>query len=135
MSNSVINSPLRAARTAVGLVVFLVSACTSSTAPTQIDGVVARSTHGHLTIANRTDSPVFLFVIGRETVNVIDWIPCTDAVRCPPLAPGASVTQPNPRRTDTSREKEAVVYWWHVVPSQGGFRADQIRSGVVKLDW
>lgn len=127
---------LPSARAAILVVAaFATLACSGTTDPTRIGGVYAVSRDGNLEVRNRTDAPVFTFIVGRETANLIDWFPCVDAARCPPIPPGESRRQANPRKIDGSREKEAVVSWWHVVATPNGLHPDSIRSAVVPLNW
>jgi len=111
--------------------------CNSSTLMPVLGPVsvqVNRST-ATLRLTNHTDRPVFTFVIGRVTAMLADWVPCADAERCPPIAPGATREVPAPQRTPSGeKEKEAIVYWWYAVATPGGgFAADSIRAIVVGL--
>lgn len=119
----------------LALATFATLACSGTTDPTRIGGVDAVSRDGNLEVTNRTDAPVFTFIIGRETSALADWVPCVDAARCPPIPPGESRRQANSRKIDGSREKEAVVSWWHAVATPNGLHPDSIRSAVVPLHW
>ena len=130
------NRHLPPARFAVfALAAFALLACAAGTDPTRIGGVDAISRHGSLEVTNRTDAPVFTMIVGRETATLIDWIPCVDAARCPPIPPGESRRQANPRTMNRSLEKEAIVSWWHAVATPNGLSPDSIRSAVVPLNW
>src|SRR5687767_13666321 len=118
------------------LAAILVSlvACGDGTEPTQIGGVEAVARLGQIEITNRTTSPVFTFVIGRESAALVDWIACVNAAVCPPLAPNDIKRVPYPKKTDGRPEREALVYWWHaVLGSNGQQRPDSIRVGIVPL--
>jgi len=110
---------------------LLAAACSSSLAPVNVGGVVARVDDGQLVVRNETHSPVFTFAIGRETATRTDWIPCADPERCDPLAPGAT------RRTALAEimggdEPELFFTWWHGVATPNGWKPDSIRTAVLK---
>jgi hypothetical protein len=92
------------------------------------------ATPASLLLTNAGAEPVFTFVVGRETAALIDWIPCVDAARCPPIAPGATRREPRPTRPGGAPEGEALVYWWRAAPGPGDApRPDRIRVIVVRL--
>ncbi|HEX8850966.1 MAG TPA: hypothetical protein VF761_15650 [Gemmatimonadaceae bacterium] len=112
-------------------VLLLAGACSSSLAPVNIGGVVARVDDGQLIVRNGTDRPVFTFAIGREVATRTDWIICADPDRCDPLASGAT------RRTPLSQimggdEPELQLSWWHGVATPNGWGWDSVRTAVVK---
>lgn len=108
-------------------------ACRSSTAPTEIGGVVATARLQDVELTNHTKEPVFSFTVGRKSSALVDWAPCADAVRCQPLAPGDTritryVTLPG------VSEDEVVVSWWHSLRGANGVaRPDSIRSAIVPV--
>ena len=107
--------------------------CSFSTA-VDIGGVVARVRPGELEIANLTSRPAYTFVIGREASALVDWIPCTNPQTCDGIEPRESTRVPYPGPHIEPGEKEALVYWWHLVPAAGnGFAPDSIRVGIVDL--
>lgn len=131
---TVSSAPVKHRALLAQLLVALALACTATTGPIQIGGVEALARRGKIQITNRTERPVFTFVVGRETSALIDWMPCVDSVRCPPLEVGATRTVPYPVKIGGAPEKEALIYWWHAVPAAGGgFRPDSIRYGIVPL--
>lgn len=113
------------------VLLFFAAACSSSLAPVNVGGVVARVDDGTFIVRNDTQSPVFTFVIGRETATRTDWIICADPDRCDPLAPAAT------RRTPLTAisgggEAELQFSWWHGVATPNGWGWDSIRTAIVK---
>lgn len=111
--------------------------CRSSTAPRRADANLVRAVtagSGLLAVTNDTGTPVFTLVVGGETAQLINWIPCVDA-RCAPIAPGATrVAAFSPTAPSGRREHVAIVYWWHAVPDgAGGARPDSVRAIFVTL--
>ena len=107
--------------------------CSSSTA-VDIGGVVARVRPGEIEIANLTERPVYKFVIGRDLSALADWIPCVNPQLCDAIQPREAARVPYPAPGIDAREREALVYWWHLAPNAtGGFRPDSMRVGIVPL--
>lgn len=105
-------------------------ACTSPAAPTGTGGVETLARNGQIEITNRTRAPIFTFVVGREGLALADWVPCVDAAKCQPLAPGAQRSAPYP-----IGEREALVNWWHAVMGlDGRLRPDRIHVAIVPLN-
>lgn len=109
---------MKRARSLVALVSLAALAslgCTDSdpTSPGSWNTVVATAKYGRIRITNRTAKPVYTATFGRELMTRIDWVPCVDPVRCPPIPPGDTREVPYPGDAVPAGEKEAVVYWWH----------------------
>ncbi len=92
----------------------------------------------NLIISNHTSEVVYYAVFPRDILPLLDWLPCSDPVRC--------TNKIQPRRwavvkyddfMGEKRDDEAVVYWWHSVKilDDGTERhePDEIRAIVVKL--
>ena len=108
-------------------------ACADGAGPSdelQVDAIPPR-----LILANESSATVYVVVIERNSLAVVDWIPCIDPVMCPGIQPGADSIIRYDRITGyDSGEDEAVVYWWHLVPrSGGGYQPDEIRQVIVEL--
>jgi hypothetical protein len=91
---------------------------------------------GGLRLVNQTERPIAFTVFEREFAARVQFAPCVDpSPGCLRLAPGASILVPYAEIGGyTSGAREAIVHWWHVVPDgAGGYRAEAIRSEVVRL--
>ena len=88
-----------------------------------------------LTLTNESPAIVYTTVIERNSLAVVDWIPCTNPLFCPGIAPGEAATILYSEITGfESGEEQAVVYWWHLVPrAGGGFQVDEIRQIMIDL--
>jgi hypothetical protein len=90
-----------------------------------------------LVLANQGTEPVFTFIVGRTASAAIDWAPCWDAERCPPILPGAQLTVPYAALSggaSSTPETEAIVYWWYEPPAgTTQLSAEDIHSAVVRL--
>ena len=124
----------RVQRLAASAMMFLLAACAGSTAPSDFGGLTAIARYGRVHLENHTASPVFTFVVGSEMAARINWAPCADAQRCPPIEPGHDHDVPYPESFDGVVEHEAIVYWWHAIRgADGALRPDSIRAGRVRL--
>jgi hypothetical protein len=74
-------------------------------------------------------------VVERNSLAVVDWIPCVDPLACPGIRQGRDSTMLYSRITGyEAGEDEAIVYWWHLLPKAGGgFKVDEIRQVLVEL--
>lgn len=117
------------------LCVAAAAGCSSGpAAPVDGGGLDIAVARPYLSLTNRTAAPAFTFVVGRSAAASINWAPCVDADRCPPIAPGATRRDPYPLGLDGARDREAIVHWWHAVPGPGGApQPDSIRAVVVGL--
>ena len=87
-----------------------------------------------ITITNRTTQEVFVFVVGREALALINWAPCIDRSRCEPLAPGASRRVPYPANLTGRVEREASIIWWRAIRGSDWVeRPGDFRSVIVTL--
>ena len=124
---------LRAGAPLVLSAVVLAAACRDPLAPNQV-AVVNLATVRTIVVANRTSTPVFVMVIGRNQMTVIDYLMCADPDRCNPIAPGASRKYDYPGPFGGAAEKEAVVSWWHSTRgSDGNYRVVDVGGKVVPL--
>ena len=128
-------TPMRIPRfIALLLLLAGISGCENS--PFMVDGpltIVVRDRA--LEVVNRTDEPVYLAVIERESSVLIDWFPCGDPQRCNGLPPGEKRIIPYEEITGYERgEREATLYWWHLeARSGGGFQPDSLRKEIIRL--
>jgi hypothetical protein len=121
-------------RFSVGAALVLTVACSNPTTP--IEGEVAvRAVPPDLQVSNQTPTPVYSFIIERGAAAYTDWAPCNDPTRCTALAAGATTTLPYARIVGyTPAAREAIVYWWHLIPEGGAaVRPDSIRAVVTAL--
>jgi hypothetical protein len=126
---------VRRARSVLALGCLAVAGCSSaSTAPGPAGRLAASAASGTIRLTNRAARPAFTFVVGRGVAAVVDWGPCVDAARCPPIPPGETRRVPYPGGLVGPDEREALVYWWHAVGGpEGAPRVDSIRVIVVRL--
>ena len=129
---------LRAAATAaLFLPPLVVGACGGSpTGPrSERDGpLLAIVGRDELWLLNRGDTPVFTFVMDQESLALADWAPCADAVRCPPIQPGAQRAVKFGSEGGLRAGHRAVVNWWLAVPGPSGAAVPgPIHSFVVQL--
>lgn len=123
-------------RALVVLVALALTGCSNSspTAPWRTGTVAAVASQGRILITNGTKQPVFTMAVGRQSLALINWAPCVDPVRCPPIEPGGTREVPYPGGGIGPEEREAVVYWWHARQDPGdGVSPDAIRTIIVDL--
>ena len=87
-----------------------------------------------LRLGNATDRPIAYTVFERGYLAL--FAPCLDpGPGCLRLAPGASAVVPYAEIGGYSPgAREAIVYWWHLVPDgAGGYRAEEIHSVISPL--
>jgi hypothetical protein len=96
------------------------AACDTPFEVRELNGVSVAAHDQQVVVTNKSASPVFAFVIGREIEARTDWIPCVDAVRCPPIEPGSSRAYPYDTIMRETWEREVVVRWWHAAPDGSG---------------
>ncbi|HEU4557990.1 MAG TPA: hypothetical protein VFS20_09080 [Longimicrobium sp.] len=123
---------LRLLASLVALVSF--AACDSPTF--RLEGPLAIEVgSGRVQLHNRTDATVYFNVVEREYTALADWIPCSNPAACDGIAPGErqSIAYDDIMGYEAGA-KEAVVYWWSLVPAPGGgYSPDNIRSEVIRL--
>jgi len=115
-------------------ILVLCLACGNPTGP--IGGRLAvRAAPPLLELTNQSPAPVYTFTIERQTAAYTDWAPCTDAARCAAIKTGVTASVPYTQIAGYAPgAREAIVYWWHLVPSgQATFRPDSLRAIVVTL--
>lgn len=121
-------------RFVTGTALFITVACGSPTS--LIEGRLAvQATPPVLRLTNQSRAFVYSFATERGAAARINWDPCTDPARCAGLAPGATTALPYTQIASyTPAAREAIVYWWHLIPATGaGFHPDSIRAVVVVL--
>ena len=99
------------------------------------DSLEIQVSRSSIRLENNLAEPVYTFLIERQAAALTDWIACSVPDECDGIAPGRS------RRVDyrdivgyDRGDREAIVYWWVLVPDPGGgHRVDGFRSRVVRL--
>lgn len=120
------------------IVLGLAAATAACSDPVRVRTDVARITvEGRaIVVANIAPATLYTFVVDRNALALIDWVPCNDPARCTGVAPGAAqriafedvaAYQPG--------SAEAVVYHWLLVHgnSPSGFVMDSLRATIVPL--
>ena len=112
----------------VGLVCTLAFACSSTTAPIE-GGLAVKAAPPNLQLSNQSPAPVYVFAIEAGLAPLANWAPCTDPARCRSIRGGGTAEF---AYTDiagySATARQAIVYWWHLVPRDGGFAPDSIRA-------
>jgi hypothetical protein len=86
----------------------------------ELRGVSVASHDQQVVVTNKSASAVFVFIIGRDMEARTDWIPCVDAVRCPPIEAGSSRAYPFDTIMRETWDREVRVSWWHAAPDASG---------------
>jgi hypothetical protein len=108
---------------------LLAIACSSPTGPLDV-----KANPASLRLTNSSATPVYYFIVERQTAALINWALCADPVACVSVPPHGQITVPYEQIAGyTSQAREAIVYWWHLEASDGQFRADSVRALVVRL--
>ena len=118
----------------VSIALCLALACGTPTAP--VGGqLTVRAAAPMLELTNHSPAAIYTFSIERGAAAYTDWAPCTDPANCAAIGIGESATLPYSQiAAYTSAAREAIVYWWHLVPGgPTGFMPDTIRAVVVTL--
>ena len=117
-------------RILVSLGLLSLVACNSPTEPL---GVVAAPPS--LKLTNPSDASIYYFIVERVYAARINWGPCANPRTCAAVPPHATSTVPyDDIGGYAPGAKEAIVYWWHLMPRGGTrFEPDSIRGIVVQL--
>jgi len=105
--------------------------CTDGIGPVDI---VSRDSA--LRITNSSAAPIYYFAVERQSAASVDWGPCTNPSTCASVVAAHAVVQvPFSQIVGYEPgEREAILYWWHLIPSPGsGFQVDSIRARVLPL--
>jgi hypothetical protein len=114
--------------------ILVAQACDSPSGLRELNGVAAEARNQQVVVANKSESAVFTMIIGRNAETRVDWLPCVDAGRCPPIRPGESRAHPYGSLLLDAGEKEVVVHWWHAVTDGSGVaHATDIQSLIIPL--
>ena len=109
-------------------VAFFLSGCALFVEDATNEDVRAVAEPPELVLTNRTDEPVYTFVVGKRALSHIRWGP---SVGGESLAPGADMRL---SYADLQKgEEEVVVHWWHAVEEDGARVPGDVRSFVVEL--
>ena len=125
-------SKTTALRLLCGFLVFgvLLSACELVHNEPSYGDVSVETGRVELSIINRTDKPVYVFIVGRELSALIDWIPTVEGEG---IAPSGLERRRYADMDFLQNEREAVVYWWHATVKNGVRTFDELHSFVVPL--
>jgi hypothetical protein len=127
---------VRGSALALAVVVLVVGCEAPSRPPTSVSGGVLTVTAaaGVLRLRNGSQEAVNDFLLARDAVPLVDWLPCAGPA-CPAVPSGDSVSVPYVQVAGYSpATTEAIVWWWHSVSDgAGGFRPDSPRSLVAPL--
>jgi len=109
-------------------------ACSNSAGLT-VERLAVQAAPPVLLLTNQSPAPVYYLAMNRASLAAANWAFCSDPTRCTGLNPGVSTSLPYAQIGGyTQGAREAVVFWWHLIPATGaGFRPDSIRALVVAL--
>jgi len=109
-------------------------ACSNSVGLT-VERLAVQAAPPVLLLTNQSPAPVYYLAMNRASLAAANWAFCSDPTRCTGLNPGVSTSLPYAQIGGyTQGAREAVVFWWHLIPATGtGFRPDSIRAVVVAL--
>ena len=118
----------------VSAIICFTLACANPTA-TIGDTITVRAAPPVLELTNQSPAPVYSFIIERGTAAYTDWAPCTDPAHCGATGVGRTSSVAYTQIAGYSVDaREAIVYWWHLVPGgETGLRPDSVRAVVVGL--
>lgn len=138
----------RTARTALGalavaslagLSLGAIAGCSSPFESSDED-VRASAANDVLTIENRSDEPVYYFLVERNQVAAVSWEPCArpdDPEGCPRIPAGGQVQLPYSEvigYAPGQEDAKARIYWWHLVEAGvNRMTADRVRYLDVEL--
>jgi len=104
---------LRRLRLLVPLLAAL--ACSSATEPG--GPVTAKATVGGILVTNGTTQPIFYLAAEQGTLALLDFIQCTDATRCPTIAPGEAKGLPWDQVIGYAPDRHTYVFLWWQAPT------------------
>lgn len=112
--------------------------CSSSTGPSsgppEPSILQPQSSPDGLTLSNPTNQTIYYAVFERRWAEegLFIWGQCTDAPRCPAVPPRGTARVPTGEISGYfPGAREARVYYWWLVASNGGYRVADLRTIVV----
>lgn len=100
-------------------------ACSAATEP--MGSVTARATVTGILVRNGTPQPIFYLATEQGTLAVLDFIQCTDATRCPTIAPGETKELPwNQVIGYAPNLNTYVLIWWQAPTANGHAQNGQV---------
>lgn len=101
------------------LVPFLAAlACSSATEPA--GPVTAVATVTGILVKNGTTRPIFYLAAEQGTLALLDFAQCTDATRCPTIAPGEAKGLPWEQVIGYAPNLDTYVLFWWQAPVVNG---------------
>jgi hypothetical protein len=88
-----------------------------------------------LRLENQNSRAIYYLVMTSDLAARALWAPCTSPEQpCARLEPQATAQVPYSQISGYEQgSREAILFWYHLVESGGGWRADEIRSVRVRL--
>ena len=118
---------------ATALLVGALCACDSLTAP-DTDLLHVQAVPPTLLIRNLVQVPVYTFIVDRDLLALIDWVPCTNPETCTRLTPGEHTIPYSEISGYNENSREVAVYHWRLIAKPGGgFEPDSVRQLIVAL--
>lgn len=100
------------------LVVFLISACASSTGPSS-EPLTVTADQAVLRLENLSARRTFYLIHEREGAALINWAPCLGGSGCSSITPGGKAVVPYIDIGGYGPGKsEAIVWWWQAEPGK-----------------
>lgn len=89
--------------------------------------MTAKATIAGILVTNRTTQPIFYLAAEQGTLALLDFIQCTDATRCPTIAPGEAKGLPWHQVVGYAPDRHSYVLLWWQTPTTNA----QAQSGQV----
>ena len=100
-------------------------ACSSATEPA--GPVTASATVTGILVRNGTTQPIFYLAAEQGTLALLDFIQCTDATRCPTIAPGEEKGLPWNQVIGYAPNLDTyVLFWWQGPNTSAGPQSGQV---------
>lgn len=113
---------------------LVLAGCDNPNGP-KSDLIRASAANRTLAITNISSDPLYYFAANKETLALLDWVPCTDPSACKALGSKATTRiSYYDIFGEPSTGGHVVIFHWRLVPTTPGkYNVDSIRSLEVEL--
>lgn len=89
--------------------------------------MTASATVTGILVRNGTTQPIFYLAAEQGTLALLDFIQCTDATRCPTIAPGEEKALPWNQVIGYAPNLDTyVLFWWQGPNASAGPQSGQV---------